>query len=178
MSFQPNRTQYCVSNLVIRFKTKSESLRLQQQWETFERIENYDSVIYQRIQAGYLDKTYYVFRSSAEYNDYRAGQLLHIQTFPKLHASTFAPIRDRVYPLSPSTIVLTSRPVESNVSRCVKPTTPLTGAEYTMQLSDLEIYTKVSTFNQVHVLKYTFPSNEEKNAYERASRRLCAATRR
>ena len=74
------------------------SPNLQQQWNTFEQIENYDDIIYQKIMNGRHDESFYSFRNSAEYSYYKVGQTLHILEYPDVPPSTFSSIRDRPRP--------------------------------------------------------------------------------
>jgi hypothetical protein len=167
-SYTPQRTQYPFSANT-RYKTKSDTIVMQNQWETFERVENYDDVIFQRIQDGLRDLTYYQFLSNQEYKDYKQGQDLHVLTFSNLPASTFASIRDRPFPTTPSKTPL---PYFHQVNRYIVVPTPISAEELVQQRSDNEIYTYVSTFNDTHVYKYSFVSDEEKMAYYRAEKRL------
>jgi hypothetical protein len=153
----------------VRYKSRSDVFRLEQQWNTFERIENYDDVIYQRIQDGLRDQTFYQFRSNAEYKDYKSGQDLHVLQNPTLPESTFAPIRDRPLPNTPSKTVL---PYITMPDKSFIAPSPLPADEYTQIRSDAEIYTYVSSYNQAHVYKYNFTSDEEKLAFGRAQRRI------
>jgi hypothetical protein len=167
-SYSPQRTQYPFSANT-RYKTKSDSIIMQNQWDIFERVENYDDVIFQRVQNGLRDLTYYQFVSNQEYKDYKRGQELHILTFPSLPASTFASIRDRPLPTTPSKTPL---PYFHQVDRYIVAEKPISADELTHQRSDTEIYMYVSTFNDSHVYKYTFISDEEKMAYYRAEKRI------
>jgi hypothetical protein len=167
-TYSPKRTQYPFS-LSTRYKTKSESLLLQNQWETFERVENYDDIIYQRIQDGLRDQPFYQFISNQEFKDYKQGQNLHVQVFPNLPAGTFAPIRDKPFPTTPSKTAL---PYYHQVDKFIVAPTPMSSEELTQQRADTEIYVYVSTFNNTHVYKYNFVSDDEKMAYYRAEKRI------
>lgn len=238
MSYTPQRVQYPFDMPDLKYKSRSDIFRLQTQWNTFERIENYDDVIYQRVQDGLRDQTFYSFRDSGELNDYRNGQDLHIQrytntshssTSPKLavdqngvqiyvgdtveatyNAGTiyfiatitkitllsgvyvfdlsyangrnaslvpsnairlpsFTSIRDRPFPETPAKTTL---PYISQVMKNVVSAPPIPAEEYTTMKADAEIYTYVSTYNQLHVYKYLFTSDEERLAYSRAERRI------
>jgi hypothetical protein len=152
----------------LRFKTKAEILRLQLQWETFERIENHDDVIYQRIQNGLRDQMFYQFRDAIEFKNYKAGQELHVLQNPTLPPSTFSPVRDRPFPTTPSTTAL---PYTTQVNKFIVSKAPISSDEYTQIRSDAEIYMYVSSYNHARVYKYNFTSDDEKLAYERGERR-------
>lgn len=142
---------------------------MQEQWNTFERVENYNDIIYQKFEQGLRSNMYYVFRSDAEFKDYRAGQQLHIITYPNLPASTFDPISQRpmpdVVPKEPS-------PYETNVMRGIVNKVVPTASEQAATAADLEIYTYVSSYNAVHQLKYQFVDDEEKTSYERGFQKV------
>jgi hypothetical protein len=169
MSFTPKRTQYPFSDVNIRYKSKSEALIMQNQWDTFERVENYDDVIYQMYEVGDRSKTFYLFASDAEFKAYNAGQLLHINTYPTLPGSTFASIRDRPFP---NVRTKTSLPYWTGVERFVVNNIVPTASELALQQADLEVYAGVSTYNGTHVLKYQFVDGDEKAAYDRAMLKL------
>jgi hypothetical protein len=167
-TYTPKRTQYPFSANT-RYKSRSDVLIMQNQWETFERVENYDDVIFQRIQDGLRDLTYYQFLSNQEFKDYKRGQELHIETFPDLPVSTFASIRDRPLPTTPAKTPL---PYFHQVDKFIVAKIPMSADELAQQRSDTEIYAYVSTFNNTHVYKYAFVSDEEKMAYYRAEKRV------
>jgi hypothetical protein len=166
----PQRTQYIFDSKGIRGKSRSDILTMQRQWDTFERIENYNDVVYQRLQQGLRDRMYYQFRDRSELNDYRIGQELHVRRYPDLPVGTFASISDRPMP---TVEVLTKAPNYSmGVEKGLLFSTSISASERMEVMSDLAIYSQVSTFNATHVFKYNFPSDEEKMAYLRAERRI------
>jgi hypothetical protein len=166
---QPNRTQYPFSDVNIRYKSKNETLIMQNQWDTFERVENYDDVIYQLYETGDRSKTFYLFASDAEFKAYNAGQLLHITTYPNLAPSTFVSIRERPFPNVP---IKTTLPYWTGVERFIVNNVVPTASEIALQQADLEVYAGVSTYNVAHVLKYQFVDADEKAAYDRAMLKL------
>jgi hypothetical protein len=163
----PLRKQYPFDLSGVRFKSRADILRIQRQWDTFERIENYNDIIFQRFSLGYRDKTYWQFVNREELNDYRNGQELHVLRYPTLPAGTFASISGRTMPDVP---VLTQAPNYSQVSREILAPPPTLSSEHTEKMADMSVYMHVSTYNSVHVYKYIFQSNEEKMAYHRAER--------
>ncbi len=163
----PLRTQYEFDLSGVKYKSRTEILNMRRQWDTFERIENYNDVIYQRYQLGLRDKIYYQFQNREEMNDYRVGQQLHVLRYPYLPASTFDPISSRPMP---TVAVVRPSPNYSQVSREILAPIPLTGAQLTEREADLAVYMHVSTYNSAHVYKYSFTSNEEQLAYHRAER--------
>lgn len=155
---------------------------MQRQWNTFETIENYNDVIYNRFCQGLRDKPYYQFRDMGERNDYRIGQMLHTQRYPYLPIdaristssdgtpiTTLASISDRQIP---NVEVIAPPSNYSQVSKMSRPTsTILTSAEYMAIQSENAVYAHVSTYNTTHKYKYLFTSDEEKLMYLRAERR-------
>jgi hypothetical protein len=177
MSYSPLRTQYpfgALTNdqqlrLIGRNPPLAKKLMMEEQWNTFERIENYNDVIYQKFQVGLRGNMYYQYASDQEFNNYRAGQLLHTLAYPNLPVSTFQPVKDRPMPDVPS---VESIPYETNVPRFSLNRPIPTASEQATANAEMEIYAYVSTYNAYHVLKYTFTDDVEKNAYERAEIRM------
>jgi len=172
-SLKPLRTQYPPQLSNIKFRTPIQTAKLTRQWETFERVENYNDIVYQQLQQGNRGTLYYQFADRVEYNDYLAGQTLHINFYTTLPVSTFAPISTRPMP----NVVFSAPPpmcVPSGNSSM--PLTSATAASVTTTAcADKAIYTQVSSFNTVHVYKYNFTSAEELLSYQRAERAIDAA---
>jgi len=166
----PKRTQYVFDLSGVKYKSKSDIMAMQRQWDTFERIENYDDVIYQQFETGNRANTYYQFRERAEATDYRNGQELHILRYPTLPSSTFDSIRNRPMP----NVAITTPPsyYYNTPTRGVIFSTATTSSEQTTAVADLSVYVHVSSYNATHVYKYAFVSNEEQLAYHRAERRI------
>jgi hypothetical protein len=165
----------------VKCRSRTEILTMQRQWETFERIENYNDQIYNRFCQGLRDKPYYQFRDMGEKNDYRIGQMLHINRYPWITAdpristisgipvSTLASISERQIP---NVEVIASPQNYSQISKmCIPTSNILTSAEYMAQQSENAIYMHVSSYNSGHKYKYMFTSDEEKLMYLRAERR-------
>ncbi len=171
ITYTPLRTQYVFDLSGIKSRAFSSILTLQRQWDTFERVENYDDIIYQRFQTGDRSMTYYTFRTREELTDYRSGQELHVLRYPELPCSTFASIRDRPMP----DVAMTAYPPSYSAGttpRNLVLSTAMTASERLAMEADLTIYAHVSTFNATHVFQYNFPSDDEKMAYHRAERRI------
>jgi hypothetical protein len=165
----------------VKCKSHGNILSMRRQWNTFETIENYNDAVYNRFCQGLRDKPYYQFRDMAEKNDYRVGQMLHVNRYPWLttdarvstiggvYVSTLASVSDRQIP---NVDVLNHPPNYSQVSKpCAPTSTIMTSAEYMAQQSENTIYMHVSTYNIGHTYKYNFVSDEEKLMYLRAERR-------
>jgi hypothetical protein len=169
----PKRQAFPFADAQTRYKSRGEILAMQEQWNTFERVENYDDVVYQLFEQGLRSYKYYVFQSDAEFRNYKAGQQLHIRTYTNLPCSTFDPISQRPMPDVP---VRQAVSYETNVPRDFGTTPTPTSSEKAALQSDLEIYAYISSYNSVHRLKYQFVDDDEKTAYERANLRLNTTT--
>lgn len=165
------RTQYAFDLSGVKFKSRSDILKMQRQWETFERVENYNDAVYQKLLTGDRSTPYYFFRDNEELKDYRNGQELHVLRYPTLPSGTFASISSRPMP----DVAIVARPPEYSMStapRGVALSTATTASETTTATMDMTIYTYVSSYNGSHVFKYSFASDDEKMAYHRAERRI------
>ena len=144
-------------------------IAIHMQWDTFERVENYNWAIYQQFLTGDRSKMYYQFKSDQEFKDYRVGQKLHVNAYPNLPVSTFQPVSELPIPeAAPGSII----PYETNVPRFIINRITPSASELAQTQSDVTVYEYVSTFNAQHVLKYQFVDDLEKNAYERTELRL------
>lgn len=165
-TFSPTRLQFGFDLSGVKYKSRQQVMDLQRAWETFERIENENNIVFQRVSLGLRDKMYYQFRTREEMNDYKTGQTNHILRYPWLPPSIFDSISLQSVPyITP----LNSPPNYSlAMNRGVLFSTAMTSSDYLAQQTDLTIYTHVSSYNSMHTYKYIFPSNEEKMAYHRA----------
>ena len=112
---------------------------------------------------------YYVFTNDQEFKNYKAGQQMHIHTYPNLPCSTFDPIS---YRPMPDVVPLTSIPYVTNTIQTIPNRKNQLASEQAAITADLEVYTYVSTYNAVHQLKYAFVDDEEKTAFGRACIRV------
>ena len=173
MSLTPKRTQYPVNLSNIKYRTRMETLTLTRQWDTFERIENYNDIVYQKLQIGDRSTTYWQFVNVSEQKDYTAGQMLHINFYTTLSASTFSSISNRAMPTAK---VITPAPSFSvSGPTCIPQLSAMSASAKTQQQSDLSIYVNVSTYNSAHKYDYIFPSNEEFMSYNRGKDAVCFA---
>jgi hypothetical protein len=167
----PIRTQYIFDLSGVKYKTRADILRIQRQWETFERGENYNDIVYQKLATGNRETLYYQFRTRDELLDYRNGQELHVLRYPVLGAAgEFNSISNRAMPNVP---VTTKAPEYSMApTRGLNFSTSMSASELTSLNNDMTIYMHVSSYNSEHYFKYNFPSDEEKLAYHRAELRI------
>ena len=167
-TYTPQRTQYAFDTSGVRFRSRSDILTMARQWETFERVENYNDIIYQRFSVGDRSQTYYSFRNREEMNDYRIGQQLHINRYPELPRSTFDPINLRPMPDVP--VLIASPNYSMPPMRGVPIQNAVPASAVITATADMTIYTYVSSYNATHMFKYNFVSDEERLAYHRAER--------
>ena len=163
------RTQYFFDLSGVHCKTRSDIIVMQRQWDIFERVENYNDIVYQRINEGYRDRLFYQFVNRQELSDYRNGQQLHILRYKWLPCGTFDSISGK--PFSSAPIILPA-PIFTQTPKCTQFSTSVTASEKTEQQSDLAIYMHVSTYNSQHTYKYMFTSAEERLAYHRVERQV------
>ena len=145
----------------------SDIMRLRRQWETYERVENYNYAVYQKLLSGDRSQLYYQFQTNEELNDYRNGQQQHTLKFPTVSFQSISDTYPAVTFLKPPPNV-TPQAVKENASFGKS----MLSSENTARANDLAIYAYASTFNSQHTVQYIFPSNEEKMAYDRAEQRL------
>ena len=86
------RTQYVYDLSGVKYRTKSDLLTLQRQWNTFEKVENYNFKIYLQFLRGDFRQTWYQFNNNTEVSDYRVGQQLHVNRYPNLPPEIFQSI--------------------------------------------------------------------------------------
>jgi len=156
----------------VKYKTKSDLLTLQRQWDTFNRVQANNFAIYTNILDG-RPQNWYVFANNQEATDYRNGQILHTNRYPYISPVFFQPVS--ILPI-PTSSNVTGAIRFSQVPPQVVSAPPITEGQKTENNSDMAIYLQVSTFNILHsTFTYQFQSNEEQLAYHRAQRRILAA---
>ena len=151
----------------VKYKTKSDILTLQRQWDTFNRVQAVNFSIYLKILKG-EPLNWYVFVNNQEATDYRNGQQLHTIRYPYISPVFFQPIS--IAPIPTSSFV-TGPPRFSQVPPQTNTVPPITESQKTENNSDVSIYRFVSSYNVLHsTFTYQFQSNEEQMAYYRGLR--------
>jgi hypothetical protein len=171
MEFAVTRTQYPFDLSGVRCKSRGDITVMQRQWDTFERVENYNNIVFQRIQHGYRDRLYYQFANRQELSDYNVGQQQHILRYPWISSIEFCSYSQK--PITNSTII-TPAPMYVQIARSTQFSTSVSASEKTEQIADLATYMYVSSYNSQHTYKYIFTSAEERLAYHRAERQILA----
>ena len=174
MSYTPLRTQYFFDLSGVKYKSRGDVMRLREQWDIFERVENYNDIVYQRMSNGDRGTLYYQFKDREESSSYRQGQLQHTQRYPWLAPSTFNSISSR--PLPTANIAIPT-PNINNVARYIQDTGAIPSSEYLEQHADEAIYRHVSSFNSTHKYKYSFTNKEEQLAYNRFAQNILLVNR-
>ena len=105
----PMRSTFCYVN-TSQYVSHADIIDNKRKWETFERIENNDSIVLNRLAQTVptpvnggptgTDRVFYNFINNEERNDYLAGQRAHIATYPT--------VTDFVVPYSKKPIPYTS----------------------------------------------------------------------
>jgi hypothetical protein len=180
---EPMRSTFCFPESTMQYKSMNELMTLREQWATFERVENYNSIVSNTLanivptEAGVQTPEFYQFRDSHEKTSYKLGQLAHTVAYPDvadfLKPYSYKPIQ---YVSSViSTMTGTNYPpVESTICSNVVP--PLPTLDYDELLRNrvgLGIYVRVSTqLAQFPKSPYKFSSNEEYITYKEYKRIL------
>ena len=166
------RTQWPYDLSGVKYKTKSDMIRLETQWNTFERVENINFLIYLKFLSGNFSQTWYQFVTNTEAADYRAGQNLHISRYPYIPPVVFSSICFAPLPICTNN----SGPAIYGQIQTPRSATPLTESQKTANNQDMAIYVQVSTFNVIHsTFTYQFTSYEEQMSYYRAELQINAA---
>jgi len=184
---EPMRSTFCFPASTMQYKSMSDIMTLKFQWDTFERIENYNSIVYNTlsntmpVEAGSRENTpiFYQFQNSDEKTAYKMGQLAHTITYPE--------VVDFLIPYSYKPIQYTSSIIstiqgtkyvysgESTICSNILPTVP--SIDYDELLKNrvgLSLYIRVSTqTSQFPKSPYKFTSNEEYITYNEYKRFFC-----
>jgi hypothetical protein len=106
----PTRSTFCFDLSGVQYKTRADLSDLRRRWDTFERIENYNSAVLKQLSLNLpgpgIQRDGSVFlrpADNAEKIDYTQGQLAHIARYPDI-SDFIVPYANRVIPYSHSTI--------------------------------------------------------------------------
>jgi len=168
----PQRSTFCFVNTTT-FLYHSDLFALKKQWETFERIENYNSIIYSTINGtGIPEKgadsetnpLFYTFTSDAELQEYRQGRLNHISEYPA--------VNDFVVPYAQKPLAVKDIINDTNIfytTPCCKnidKSKLLTNDERLNNITALNLYVRVSTQTAMYPKSpYKFQSAQEHLLY-------------
>lgn len=185
----PYRSTFCFPESSLQYKSQAEILRLRTQWETFERIENCNSIVLNQLASvvptvapnGVITPAFYQFVDSAEKSNYNMGQLAHTVTYPDV-TDFFTSYASRPIPYTStvmSTIAATRYDISGDVvCSNVLPPPPLDSDIILRNRKGLNLYVRVSTqMAQYPKSPYKFTSNNEYIMYNEFKQSLaCAPT--
>ena len=153
---------------------------LQKQWDTFEKVENRNSIVHSTLvglkntpgsanllQSGdnVSDSLFYTFTGADELQEYRQGRLNHVQEYPT--------VTDFVVPYANKPIqvgdIIGNAEIFGEPRCCpnITKTIPLTNAERLKNRNALNLYIAVSTHTELYPKSpYKFKSNDDYLMYK------------
>jgi hypothetical protein len=160
--------------------TSADVINRRRQWEAFERIENYNSAILNRLantvptpQGGGGDRdngVFYIFANQDERDDYLAGQRAHVRVLPN-ETDFDVPYSNRPVPYTSSVVsTLAAINPEMITGPCPndKPGKPIPYEELMNNRKALSVYIKVSTQTGLYPKSpYKFKNAEEYLMYKK-----------
>jgi hypothetical protein len=173
---EPLRSTYCFSSDGLTQITKAELITMKRQWDTFERIENINSVVLNRL-ASIVPKNpadaeppFYIFASNQERQDYIQGRFFHLRRDPR-NPELEVPFARKPIPYTSSVVAaimkLPPAPREGPCP-CDAPSTAVNSSEIVTNRKDLSLYVRVSTFNaRFPKSPYKFSGNDEYLIYKK-----------
>ena len=179
----PYRSTFCFPESSLQYKSQAEIRQLRTQWDTFERIENYNSIVLNQLgsmmpavaPSGMINPSFYQFVDSAEKTNYNMGQLAHTVIYPDVD-EFLAPYAKRPIPYI-STIISSIAATRYDISEgdvaCsnVLPPPPLDSDIILRNRAGLNLYVRVSTqMAQYPKSPYKFTSNNEYITYSEFKR--------
>lgn len=186
---EPMRSTFCFPQSTMKYKSLVEIRELKHQWDTFERIENINSIVLNTLAnslpveatSGFITPAFYQFVNSDEKTAYNLGQLAHTVAYPEVEdflvpyaskpipyvSSVISTISGKSYPfLSQSTSTFCSR---------FLPTLPQLENDVLLRnRNGLNLYVRVSTqLAQFPKSPYKFSSQNEYLSYLEYKRLIC-----
>jgi hypothetical protein len=82
----PARSTFCFKHDTRAFLSQHDLIALKRQWDTFERVENYNSIVYSTINGSEspANLIFYSFLNQSELDDYKLGQANHVSEYPNV----------------------------------------------------------------------------------------------
>ena len=186
----PMRSTFCFPESTMKYKSKLEIMQLRNQWNTFERIENINSIVLHNLgnrlpteaSSGTSAPVFYQFTGSDEKTNYNLGQLAHTVTYPEV-TDFLVPYASKPIPYT-STVLSTMKtknydpgipPGASTFCSNILPTLPPKDSDILLRNKNaLNLYVRVSTqISQFPKSPYKFASNSEYITYNEYKRILC-----
>jgi hypothetical protein len=185
----PMRSTFCFPASTMKYKSITEIRQLKNQWDTFERIENINSIVLNTLanklpteaSSGTSAPTFYQFTGSDENTAYNQGQLAHTVTYPDV-VDFLVPYASKPIPYT-STVLSTMKsknydpgipPGASTFCSNILPTLPRLDNDILLRNKNgLNLYVRVSTqIAQFPKSPYKFSSNNEYITYNEFKRAL------
>jgi len=184
----PMRSTFCFPASTMKYKSITDIRQLKNQWDTFERIENINSIVLHNLanklpteaSSGTSAPAFYQFTGSEEKTAYNQGQLAHTVTYPDV-VDFLVPYASKPIPYTStvlSTIAGTKYPfiASSTPTFCsnILPTLPRLDSDVLLRNKNgLNLYVRVSTQNAMYPKSpYKFSSSSEYITYNEFKRTL------
>lgn len=179
----PFRSTFCFPESSLQYKSQADIQKLRTQWETFERIENYNSIVLNQlasmmpveVASAPITPSFYQFVDSAEKSNYNLGQLAHTVIYPDVTDFSI-PYASRPIPYT-STVISTISGTKYDISGAavfcsnILPPPPLANDILLRNTNGLNLYVRVSTqIAQYPKSPYKFTSNNEYITYSEFKR--------
>ena len=169
----PFRSTFCYippSSFI--YKSRQDITDLKRQWETFERIENYNSIVANKLANTIPDdkQVYYIYVDNQEQIDYTQGQLAHIQRYPDISDFLVPYAKKPILYTSTISTIISNLGLNDRIGPCPnEPTSVIISNEQRIQnRKSNDIYIRVSTQNAIYPKSpYKFGSNEEYLLYKK-----------
>jgi hypothetical protein len=185
----PMRSTFCFPASTMKYKSREEIRVLKEQWDTFERIENINSIVLNNLanklpveaSSGESSSAFYQFTSSDEKTAYNLGQSAHTVTYPEV-TDFLIPYSAKPIPYTStilSTIAATNYPVVSPststfCSNILPTLKPFDNDILMRNKNGLNLYVRVSTqIAEYPKSPYKFKSNNEYIMYNEYKKLLC-----
>jgi len=175
--FSVGRSTFCYVN-TSKFLSKQDLIDNQRNWETFERVENTNSIVRQQLAntvpnsvTSGGERVWYQFTDNEERIAYKLGQFAHIAKYPDV-SDFLVPYSDRPiqYTSSVTSSIAKLLPNECVDCACPKPILgkPITDEERLKNIKAANLYVKVSTQTGLYPKSpYHYGSAEEYLLYKR-----------
>lgn len=186
----PMRSTFCFPASTMKYKSITEIRQLKNEWDTFERIENINSIVLNNLanklpseaSSGTSEPVFYQFSGSDEKTNYNLGQLAHTVTYPEV-TDFLVPYAAKPIPYT-STVLSTMKsknydpgipPGASTFCSNILPTLPRKDSDILLRNRNaLNLYVRVSTqIAQFPKSPYKFSSSAEYITYNEYKRTLC-----
>jgi hypothetical protein len=169
----PQRSTFCFSHSTRAYLSNSDIITLTRQWDTFERVENINSIVYSTIVGTKTfnnNQPFYTFLNNNELKDYEQGRLNHIAEYPS--------VTDFVVPYSKKPVAVSSIIGNAQIFGICCPdedkSKRLSNNERVTNIKALNLYVRVSTQTALYPKSpYKFIDSQEYLLYKNYKERNC-----